>query len=343
MIIGIAPVRISFAGGGTDMPEFYENYGGQVLSTTINRFTYVIIDDRIDNAFQAFSPDFQKHYKPTKFDKIEIEDGVEIAASIIKYFKYKKGTNVILFSDAPGGSGLGSSSSLTVNLVNTISNIMKKKMDKRKIAETAFKIERNILHWPIGKQDEYSSSFGGMNFIKFYKNKVSVEPVKLSKSSNLELEKNLLLFFVGKTRNSSDILHDQIQLIKNKNSNTIDSLNHVKDLAEKLHDSLKKSDINKFGEFLDEGWEAKKKFTHGVTNKTIDRIYKIAKKEGATGGKLTGAGGGGHMLLYCEARKQKKVIEKMKKAGLQEVKFRFFKEGPTILNLYDYLQKRGRL
>jgi D-glycero-alpha-D-manno-heptose-7-phosphate kinase len=340
MIIGITPVRISFAGGGTDMPEFYEKYGGRVLSTTINRFTYVIIGDRSDNAFQAFSPDFQKHYKPTKFEHIEIEDGVEIAASIIKYLKYKKGTNVILFSDAPGGSGLGSSSSLAVNLVNTISNIMGKKIDRRKNAETAFKIERDILHWPIGKQDEYSSSFGGMNFFKFYKNKVVVEPVKLSKSSNSELEKNLLLFFVGKTRNSSDILHEQIQLIKNQNPKTINSLNQVKDIAEKLYDSLKKSDISKFGEVLDEGWEAKKKFTQGVSNETIDRIYKSAKKEGAIGGKLTGAGGGGHMLLYCESRKQKRVIKKMEKVGLKEVKFKFFKEGPTILNLYDYLQKR---
>ena len=169
MLIGTCPVRISFAGGGTDMPEYYESYGGNVISTTIDQFTYSIIQTRKDNSFQFFSPDFQKHYKPTVFNKIAIEDGTEISSSVIKYLKYKKGLNVILFSDVPAGSGLGASSSLAVNLVNIINYLKKEKWNKQKIAETAYYIGRKILHWPIGKQDEYVASFGGFNYIQFKK------------------------------------------------------------------------------------------------------------------------------------------------------------------------------
>jgi D-glycero-alpha-D-manno-heptose-7-phosphate kinase len=188
MIIGITPTRISFAGGGTDMPEYYNQNGGSVVSTTINRFTYAIIHPRYDNFFQAFSPDFQKHYSPTMFNKIKIKEGTEIASAITKYFDYQKGINIILCSDVPGGSGMGASSSLAVNLINVFSKITKTPMNKNKIAETAFHIGRNVLKWPIGKQDEYSAAHGGLNFIKFQKNKTVVTPISISNSSKKELD-----------------------------------------------------------------------------------------------------------------------------------------------------------
>ncbi len=339
MYIGIAPLRISFAGGGTDQPEFYEKFGGNVICTTINRFTYVIIHKRFDKSFQTFSPDFQKHYKPTEFKKIEIEDGVEIAASVVKFLKFKVGVDIVLQSDVPAGSGLGASSSLAINLVNTLNYLQGKKWSKTKIAETCFGIERNVLKWPMGKQDEYITSFGGFKNIEFKKNKVNIKSITISKKLSSELQNNLLLFFVGQTRDSAKLLSSQLKRAKNENKKTIKSLQTVKSLASELNETLQKSDLTRFGELLHKGWIAKKDFTAGITNKRIDKIYESALKFGASGGKLTGAGGGGHLLLYCEKSKQRKLIDEMKKMSLTHVDFKFYNDGPKILDLYKELNK----
>ena len=335
MLIGLTPVRLSFAGGGTDLPEFYEKFGGNVIATTINQFTYTIIHPRFDKSFQTFSPDFQKHYTASKYSKIEIQDGTEIASSVIKYMKFKTGINVILCSDVPAGSGLGSSSSLAVNLVNMISFLKREKLSKTQIAEKAFDIGRKILHWPIGKQDEYISAFGGFNYVKFAKNQVNVKPIHLSNSISNELQNNLLLFREGNTRNSSTILTKQIQMIKEKNIDTINSLLTVKELALTMYDSLKQSDITKFGELLHQGWIAKKKFARNVSNSRIDKIYSFALKNGAIGGKITGAGGGGHMLFYCEKSKQGNLEKKLQTLGLERVIFSFSNNGPKIIQTSD--------
>lgn len=339
MIIGISPVRISFAGGGTDMPEFFNENGGNVVSTTINRFTYAIIHPRYDNFLQAFSPDFQKHYTPTSLNKIKIKEGTEIATATIRYFKYKKGINIILCSDVPGGSGMGASSSLAVNLINVLSKISKKQMSKKNIAETAFHIGRNILKWPIGKQDEYSAAYGGLNYIKFQKNKTTVLPIPMSKPSKKELDENLLLFFIGTTRKSNNILKNQIERINNKDLQTMESLKNVGSLAYETFCSLKKSDITEFGTLLNRNWYSKKKFSKMITNEYIDKIYDKAMSSGALGGKLTGAGAGGHMLFYCEKQKQNKLIQKMNKMGLQLIDFNFFDNGSNVLNVSDMLKK----
>ena len=336
MIVGMTPVRISLAGGGTDMPEYYEKYGGAVVSTNIDQFTYLIVNSTHDNSFQAFSSDFSSHHKKSSYDKLHTVNGTEIAVSTVKYFKYKKGGDFLICSDVPPGSGLGASSSLAVNCVNTISKLNKQKLSKQKIAETAFDIERNILKHPIGKQDDYVASFGGFNHIKFSKDKVKVSPIKINKPSIKKLEEHLLLFYIGVTRNSSILLSKQLEHIKKNKESTINSLHYVKDLAEEINSSLKQSDITNVGELLHKGWEAKKKFTNGITNNHIDKIYELAIKSGAVGGKLTGAGGGGHMLLYCEKQNRQNVIQKLTKLGLIHVPFHFNFEGPKILNLYDY-------
>lgn len=339
MHIGITPTRISFAGGGSDMPEFYEEHGGAVISTAISQFTYSIIHPRKDCSFQAFSPDFQKHYKPTSFQKLIIQDGTEIAISVIKFLKYKKGVNIILCSDVPAGSGLGASSSLAVNLVHTISALKGEKRKPQDIAETAFHIGRKVLSWPIGKQDEYISAFGGFNYIRFNSDRIRVTPIRISKSSFNDLQQNLLLFFVGDTRNSAKILTGQIDKIKNNDLKTMSSLNYVRDLAERMYESLRSSDITQFGELLHTGWLAKKKFTKRVSNKKIDSIYEKALRCGASGGKLTGAGGGGHMLFYVEQRKQHLFVKKMQELGLKKVDFAFYNKGPKILNVEDMVVK----
>ena len=208
MLLGIAPLRLSFAGGGTDLKEYYENFEGSVVSTAINRFTYVIITRRSDDTFQLFSSDFQAHFKPTQFNELKPERGSELAVTVIKTLDYQDGANLMLNSEVEPGSGLGASSSLAVNLIKTISTLKHEKMSNEEIAESAYDVGRNKLNWFIGKQDEYISAFGGFNFIKFKKDKVTVNKISINRNSLLELQKNLLVFYIGPGKNREKILQD---------------------------------------------------------------------------------------------------------------------------------------
>ena len=339
MFLGMCPVRISFSGGGTDMPEYYNEFGGNVVTSTINHFTYVILNLRNDDLIQAFSSDFQIHNTSAILENLELKPGTEIPIAVLKHLNFKTGSTVMVCSDVPPSSGLGGSSSLTVNFVKTLSTLQKLKWNNEKIAETSFHIERNVLQHPIGKQDDYIASFGGFNFIRFTDEQVYVEPIKINKSTFDELQENLLLFFIGDTRKNADILSNQLDNIKQRRTETIESLNYVKGLAEEMNSSLKQSDITLFGELLHKGWLAKKKFTKGVSNENINKIYDAALENGASGGKLTGAGGGGHMLFYCEKSKHDGFIQKMEDIGLKHIRFKFNNDGPKVLNLYDYSGK----
>ena len=339
MFLGMCPVRISFSGGGTDMPEYYNEFGGNVVTSTINHFTYVILNLRNDDLIQAFSSDFQIHNTSAILENLELKPGTEIPIAVLKHLNFKTGATVMVCSDVPPSSGLGGSSSLTVNFVKTLSTLQKLKWNSEKIAETSFHIERNVLQHPIGKQDDYIASFGGFNFIRFTDEQVYVEPIKINKSTFDELQENLLLFFIGDTRKNADILSNQLDNIKQRRTETIESLNYVKGLAEEMNSSLKQSDITLFGELLHKGWLAKKKFTKGVSNEYINKIYDAALENGASGGKLTGAGGGGHMLFYCEKSKHDGFIQKMEDIGLKHIRFKFNNDGPKVLNLYDYSGK----
>jgi D-glycero-alpha-D-manno-heptose-7-phosphate kinase len=339
MYVGISPVRISFAGGGTDMPEYYLKHKGIVITSAINHFTYVTIHKRNDKMIQIFSPDFQTHTHPINLEKLQAEKGTELPIAIIKYLKYNKGLNLTLSSDVPPQSGLGSSSSLAVNLVNVISNLKNKKKTKTELAETSHYIEKNILHWPMGIQDEYIASFGGFKKIEFEAGKKKVTTVKINQKTSKELQENLLLFFIG-SRQNTKILPTQLNNIRNNEEKTLESLELAKELAHTMYEQLKNSDLTGFGKLLNDGWFAKKQFSKNVTNEKIDRIYEKAIKSGALGGKLTGAGGGGHLLLYCEKSKQSKVLNEMTKLKIKQVKFNFETEGAKVLNLYNYANSK---
>ena len=336
MFLGMCPVRISFSGGGTDMPEYYNEFGGNVVTSTIDRFTYVILNLRNDDLIQAFSSDFQIHNPSATLEKLESNPGMEIPIAALKHLNFKTGADVMISSDVPPGSGLGGSSSLTVNFVKILSILNKLKWKNEKVAETSFHIERNVLQHPIGKQDDYIAAFGGFNFIRFTKEQIHVEPIQMNRSTFDELQENLVLFFVGNTRKNTVVLSSQLQNVKEKRKETIEALHYVKGLSEEMNSALKQSDITHFGELLHKGWVAKKKFAKGVSNEDVDKMYDVALENGALGGKLTGAGGGGHMLFYCEKPKQDRLIEKMKNIGLKHIKFNFNSDGPKVLNLYDY-------
>ena len=209
-------------------------------------------------------------------------------------------------------------------------------MNNEEIAENAYDIGRNKLNWFIGKQDEYISAFGGFNFIKFKKDKVSVNKISINRNSLLELQKNLLVFYIGPGKNRASILQNQIKQIKENNQETLNALRNAKELSEKMYSSLSQSDITKFGELLDNGWKAKKVFANGATNEYIDQLYNLGMESGALGGKLTGAGGGGHLLFYCEPSKQKNLVEKIQSKGLKQVQCNLYEYGCQVLDLYDF-------
>ena len=335
MNLGISAVRLSFAGGGTDLPEYYNNFEGNIIASTINHFTYVMSNKRTDGKFQIFSPEFHAYIKPMRYDKLLPTKGTELAISTIKHLNSKDGIDLMLASDVEPASGLGSSSALTVNLVNTVATLNNKNLTKNELAENAHYIQRHFLNWPMGKQDEYISAFGGFNFIKFKKDEIKIIPIKLTKLNKKELENNLMLFYVGGGTHAG-ILPNQVEQIKKNNQKVMSSLHQVKELAESMYQALKKSDITKFGELLHLGWTEKKKFSHNVTNTRIDRLYNKLIDAGAVGGKITGAGGGGHMLIYCEQSSKNKILEKAKNLKLKYIPFKFYSEGAKMVRLYDY-------
>jgi D-glycero-alpha-D-manno-heptose-7-phosphate kinase len=333
MIVGRAPLRISFAGGGTDLEEYHSKYTGYTISSTINKFTFVMAKLRADKKLQGFSPDFASHLPPTAYPNTHSIQGHEIVIQSLKELKFKKGADVYLSTDVPPNSGLGASSSLTSNIVKVVTALQKNKLTKNEIAEKAYHIGHDILKWGVGKQDEYASVHGGLNLYKFTKEKVTVKKIKLTKSTNNELLENSMLLYLGDRKHSEKILKKQISAINKSKKETIDALHHAKELTLMLYDSLRQNDLTSFSDILNEGWETKKKFTTGVTNNQIENITKKLKKYGAESLKITGAGGGGHIYVYAPKNKHKKIINGIPKLGLRNIEFKYTNLGAQIFDV----------
>ena len=332
MFIGRSPLRISFAGGGTDLEEYHNKFDGYSISSTINRYTYVIAKLRNDDKLQGFSPDFASHLPPKKHHPKSVQ-GHEIVLVGLKEMNFKKGVDMYLATDVEPNSGLGASSSLTAKFVNLIAHIQKKKMSKNKIAMKAYFIGHDILKWGIGKQDEFASAYGGFNVFKFTKDRVTVNPILLNKSTQTELENNSLLFRLGDRKHSAGILNAQIRAINKSNSSTLEALHSAKDLALKMRDVLSQNDLVSFYEIINDGWKIKKRFAKGVSNPSIDNVSKVAFSNGARAVKVTGAGGGGHMYVYAEPKKHDSVKIALKKIGVSNVDFKFQRSGASIFNV----------
>ena len=330
-IISRTPVRISFGGGGTDLASYYEKYGGLVVSAAINKYFYTILELRDDDRIQLISSDLQLSQTVKDFYDLKFGEGFDIPTAVIKHFNIQRGMNLFLASEVPPGSGLGSSGALAVNTVNILNHLERKGMTTQEIAETAYFIGFNDLNLSIGKQDEYSSAFGGINFIEFEKNNVKVEPLKLSNETRKRIEEDILLFFTGMTRESSKILTLQNKSCKDDKKDVIESLHNIKKLGLEIKSEIEKGNLKHFGELLHQSWINKKKLAEGITNERIDKAYSLALKNGAVGGKLTGAGGGGYLMLYCELGKQKNVRKVLQDMGFKELDFKFDMKGTTIL------------
>jgi len=333
MIIGRSPLRISFSGGGTDLEEYHSKFNGYAISQTINKFTYVIAKLRRDDKLQGFSPDFASHLPPKKYHRTKSLQGHEIVLAGLKELKFSRGVDMYLSSDVEPNSGLGASSSLTTNFVNVIMHLDEKKWTKNKIAMKAYQIGHDILKWGIGKQDEFASAYGGFNIFKFTKDKVTVTPISLKKSTQNELENNSLLFRLGDRKHSAGILKSQIKAINRSDPTTLDALHNAKNLTLKMRDALRQNDLVSFYEIINEGWKFKKKFAKGVSNTNIDNISKLIFSNGANAVKVTGAGGGGHMYVYAEPKKHNMIKKELKKIGVLHVDFKFQKSGAVIFDV----------
>ena len=324
MIITKTPFRVSFCGGGSDMANFYEKYGGCVLSTSINKYCYISIH-----------PYFNENQTLLKYSENELVDSPDqIRHRIFRQVLTDMGIHGVEISstaDIPGGTGLGSSSTFTVGLLNTLNCYKGKFVSKDKLAKLACEVEIEKLGNPIGKQDQYGAALGGLNFIRFNQDgSVSHEPILMEGKTYKELQKNLLMFYTGTTRSANTILAEQTRNITSEDKAR--NLLKMCELAKDMKIALENNDISSFGKILDEGWQLKKELASGIANQAIDEAYEIAMKNGALGGKLLGAGGGGFLLFYCEEEKQ----EQLKKAiGLKELDFSFERDGTSVIYIGD--------
>ena len=324
MIITKTPFRVSFCGGGSDMANFYEKYGGCVLSTSINKYCYISIH-----------PYFNENQTVLKYSENELVDSPDqIKHRIFRQVLTDMGIHGVEISstaDIPGGTGLGSSSTFTVGLLNSLNCYKGKFVSKDKLAKLACEVEIEKLGNPIGKQDQYGAALGGLNFIKFNQDgSVSHEPILMEGKTYKELQKNLLMFYTGTTRSANTILAEQTRNITSEDKAR--NLLKMCELAKDMKIALENNDISSFGKILDEGWQLKKELASGIANPAIDEAYEIAMKNGALGGKLLGAGGGGFLLFYCEEEKQ----EQLKKAiGLKELDFSFERDGTSVIYIGD--------
>lgn len=323
MIISQTPLRMSFVGGGSDLPSFYRKYGGAVVSTTINKYIYINVNKKFDNLIRA-------SYSVTEFADRPEKLKHELIRECLKLLKIRGGIEITSIADIPsGGTGLGSSSSYTVGLLNALNAYLSSYSSKEYLAATACQIEVDKCHKPIGKQDQYAAAYGGFNLIQFLPDdSVTVIPIICKAETIRKLNKNLLLLYTGVTRFADSILSSQNKNILS-NKKTSDILNVMVKLANQLSESLSKNDLRSFGEILDANWHLKTKLSEGITNPTFDRWYKTAKNNGAVGGKILGAGGGGFLLLYAPTGKHENIAASLPK--LKRVNFNFDSEGSKII------------
>jgi D-glycero-alpha-D-manno-heptose-7-phosphate kinase len=331
MLIGRSPVRISFAGGGTDLPAYYEQFGGAVLSTAINKYFYTILGRRSDGRVQVISSDLRLFETWQDIANMKLDrGGLEVPLAVLKDVSSNLSVDLFLASEIPPGTGLGSSASVCVGILKTLSTYLDQPLSPHELADRAFHITRDTLGRHVGRQDEYACAFGGLNFITFERDgSTHVEPVRIESGLIHELQNNLMLFFTGSAHHSWTILEEQEK--STRKGVAVEALHEVRALADRMRVVLERGDLHAFGALLNEAWQAKKKVSTKISNQRIDHLYELAQQNGALGGKITGAGGGGFLLLYCESPSQASVRSALAAEGVQEMAFAFEAQGAQVI------------
>lgn len=325
MIISRTPFRVSFAGGGSDLPAFYRKHMGAVLSTTINKYMYV-----------AIHPFFDRNKIQLKYSKTELVEALDeiqhpIFREVLKMYGLK-GVDINSIADIPAGTGLGSSSAFTVGLLNAVRTYLGKATSGDKLGQLACEVEIGKVGSPIGKQDQYAAACGGLNFITFHGDEsVNVEKIIMNPRKKKELEENLLMFFVGGEHSANDLLRSQTEALSDQKK--FEAQKTMVELAHQLRASLENNRLDDFGRILHEGWQMKKSLVSGISTGYVDEIYNKGIKAGALGGKLLGAGGAGFILFYCPKERHEQFRTEMGTAG--ELPFRFDDFGSKIIYVGD--------
>lgn len=330
-----APLRIGLAGGGTDVSPYSDIYGGAILNATIDLYAYASLEP-LDNGTIEFCIDGTDKQVTLKSDKqLELVQDFELFIGvynrIIKDFNLEPlSFRLTSYIEAPQGSGLGTSSTIVVSLIGAFVEWLKLPLGKYDIAHLAYDIERKDLMMSGGKQDQYAATFGGLNFMEFLGNdKVIVNPLQLKDEVLNELECNLLLYFTATQRLSATIINEQVKNVNDKNEKSIEAMHNLKEQAQQMKDNLLRGNLNKIGEILHFGWLNKKQIAHSISNNLIDNVYQTATQHGATGGKISGAGGGGFMFFYCPAVTKIKVARAIEGLGGRVQSFKFTQQGLT--------------
>ena len=334
MVIVRAPVRISFGGGGTDLAAYYTHHGGFVVSAAITRYSYVVARQPADRSIWINSADYRVCEAFERGQIPPVEEPLSLPKAAIESFAdlglRQKGVDLFLAAEAPPGTGLGSSSAMSVALIRALSAYLGLSLDKAALADRACRLEIERLDMPIGKQDQYASAFGGLNTIEFTANGVHVRPLNLPASVAADLSARLMLFSTGQSRHSSGILRQQRADTHTK-PEVVEALHRLKELAHRMRHALLAHNLDEFGRLLDVGWQEKKRLSNKVSSGQIETWYTAARSAGALGGKIAGAGGGGFMLLYVPVEKQAAVRAVMAGHGLQEMAFDFDFGGVQVM------------
>jgi D-glycero-alpha-D-manno-heptose-7-phosphate kinase len=330
-----APLRIGLAGGGTDVSPYSDKFGGAILNATISHYAYASIEPINESGIILQALDRKEEQRFEWTNELPIDGKLDLLKGV--YNRIQKDyslplTNFCLstYADVSAGSGLGTSSTLVVAIIGAFAEMLKLPLGEYDIAHYAYEIERKDLQWAGGKQDQYAATFGGVNFMEFYADdKVIVNPLRIKPEYLNELENNLVLYFTSTSRDSSTIIKEQQKNVLEKNKQSIEAMHHLKEQARLMKEALLKGRLHEMGEILDYGFQQKRNMAKNISNNTIDEIYEAVKKAGATGGKLSGAGGGGFMTFYCPGNTRYKVIDTLNTFGGKVKPYRFTKYGLT--------------
>lgn len=330
-----APLRIGLAGGGTDVSPYSDKFSGAILNATISLFAYANIELLEEKKIILEALDRNEKEQFEWSTSLPVNGTLDLLKGVYNriqkdYGMPARGFCLSTFVDAPAGSGLGTSSTLVVAIIGAFVEMLKLPLGDYDIAHYAYQIEREDLKLSGGRQDQYAAMFGGVNYMEFYENdKVIVNPLRIRSQYLHELENNLVLYFTATSRESALIITEQIKNVNENNAKSIEAMHQLKEQARMMKEALLKGKLNEFGEILDFGFQQKRQMAHNISNNKIEEIYEAAKKAGATGGKISGAGGGGFMIFYCPGNTHHAVVEKLKTFGGEIKNYTFTKYGLT--------------
>lgn len=328
-----APLRIGLAGGGTDVSPYSDLYGGAILNATISLYANATLEPNDEKKIILEAIDRNEKQEFDWNNELPINGTLDLLKGVYNriqkdYGLKEQGFRLSTYVDAPAGSGLGTSSTLVVAVVGAFTEMLRLPFGEYDMAHFAYEIERKDLNLAGGRQDQYAATFGGVNFMEFYADdKVIVNPLRVKQQHLFELENNLILYYTATSRESAGIIKKQSQNVTDNKEKSIEAMHQLKQQAQRMKEALLKGKLNEIGEILDYGFQQKRQMAEGISNPLMEDIYETAKKAGATGGKISGAGGGGFMIFYCPGNAKYTVMQRLEKFGGYSRNYQFVEHG----------------